>query len=99
MGLRGETLTAFTQADTGSTRNFGGTGLGLAISRQLAHMMGGEITVHSEPDKGALFKTLLPFARLQEQPDAQEAPSQLTGLSCLVLGCQDGLADESCRLS
>lgn len=98
IGIDGPTqaklFTAFTQADTGSTRNFGGTGLGLAISRQLAHMMGGEITVHSEPDKGALFKTLLPFARLQEQPDAQEAPLQLTGLSCLVLGCQDGLADD-----
>ncbi len=87
-------FTAFTQADTGSTRNFGGTGLGLAISRQLAHMMGGEITVQSEPDKGALFKMLLPFARLREQPDKQVAPSQLTGLSCLVLGGQDGLADD-----
>lgn len=41
-------------------RRYGGTGLGLALSRKLARMMGGDVTVTSEPGKGAVFTVRLP---------------------------------------
>ena len=43
----------FTQADATTAQRFGGTGLGLAIARKLARMMGGDVTVTSEPGKGS----------------------------------------------
>jgi signal transduction histidine kinase len=50
----------FTQADSLTARRYGGTGLGLALSRKLARMMGGDVTVTSEPGKGSVFTVRLP---------------------------------------
>ena len=50
----------FTQADASTAQRFGGTGLGLAITRKLARMMGGDVTVKSEPGKGSAFTVRLP---------------------------------------
>jgi signal transduction histidine kinase len=50
----------FTQGDATTAQRFGGTGLGLAITRKLARMMGGDVTVTSEPGNGSVFTVRLP---------------------------------------
>lgn len=50
----------FVQADASTARKFGGTGLGLAISKRFIDMLGGDITVVSEPDRGSIFSLRIP---------------------------------------
>jgi signal transduction histidine kinase/CheY-like chemotaxis protein len=64
---------AFSQADASTTRHYGGTGLGLAITRHFCRMLGGDVTVASEPGKGSTF-TITLLASLRER---EKAPQKL----------------------
>jgi CheY-like chemotaxis protein/HPt (histidine-containing phosphotransfer) domain-containing protein len=65
-------FTRFTQVDTSASRSHQGTGLGLAISRQLAQLMGGEVTLVSRENEGSCFTLEIPL-RVATAPRVVEA--------------------------
>ena len=60
----------FVQADASTSRKYGGTGLGMTITQLFVKMMGGEISVASEPGAGTTFTVLLP-TEVKTQPPAE----------------------------
>ena len=59
---------SFIQADSSITKKFGGTGLGLTISKQIVELMGGEIWVESELDRGSKFFFTMKAKKLPDHP-------------------------------
>ena len=72
----------FSQADVSTTRKYGGTGLGLSLSRRFCLMMGGDITVTSQPGVGSQFTVRLPRqpAGAAQSDSSEEASSATTSL-------------------
>ena len=74
----------FRQADGSMTRRYGGSGLGLAITKRLTELMGGSITLQSEPGQGTCFDVRIPLRR-QPRPPPEARAETLDGLRVLVV--------------
>lgn len=82
---------AFTQADASTSRKYGGTGLGLCISEKLAHLMGGELRVESQPAVGSCFHLRLPLAEGHEPV----IPLSTTDTSAMLHGVRVMLLEDN----
>ncbi len=99
----GKLFQAFSQADTSTTRKFGGTGLGLMISKRLSEMLGGNITIESQPGEGSLFRVTVTTGSLDgvkmlddpamaaiSQPEETSVGGSVARLDCRILFAEDG---------
>jgi signal transduction histidine kinase/CheY-like chemotaxis protein len=84
----------FTQADASTSRNFGGTGLGLTISRELSRMMGGDIDIEKNTQRGSIFIFTCQFP-LSEAPMERQTKNNDVNLSSInVLVAEDNSVNQ-----
>ena len=89
-----ELFEAFSQLDSSSTRDYGGVGLGLALSQQYVRLMGGEINISSQPDKGTdvYFDLRLPVV-IEETTQTNTTP-QFAKLNLKILVVEDNIVNQ-----
>lgn len=100
-------FSAFTQADSSTTRLYGGTGLGLFVSKNIAQLLGGDISLHSKVGEGSIFTVTIPcpigdefianeaaFAQLWEEQSRQHEAQQLPQLAGKILVAEDNLENQ-----
>jgi signal transduction histidine kinase/CheY-like chemotaxis protein len=78
---------AFTQADDSTSRRYGGTGLGLALTKKFCQLMGGDVSVASEPGKGSTFTIELPTTAARRTSTIPVAPSLVAATPRASGGC------------
>ena len=88
---------SFTQADYGSTREYGGTGLGLAITKNFVEMMGGTLRAESNPNVGSKFSFTLRFDTAPAADfiaDSKHSVVEITKFAGDVLVCEDNVINQ-----